>query len=327
MKYNMENIPYELIARYLAGECNDNEKQQVLEWKLQNPEMMDEFTKMWAEIPSNEFTPDQELALQKVKYRISTQKEKKAKRLPLFVGGIAAAVAIVFILINVIIKETQDNTLQSNDTSWLTLSTDTDEIEEYLLPDGSKVWLNQSSSIQYPQVFEGNTREIHLEGEAFFEIAPNADKPFIIHANNTQTRVVGTSFGVKARKDNSEVIVTVSTGIINFSAEGETDHIQLVKGEQGICNPKERILEKNTSPDPNLLAWKTKILIFEQSSLTQVSKLLEEVYHTPVTVDNSVADLRITSTFDQMSLSEILQIIELTLNIHAEETPDGIMLK
>lgn len=322
----MENIPYELIARYLAGECNDDEQQQVLEWSKQHPDLMDEFTSLWQQTPTNEFNPDEEQALQKVTHRIDTTKKNSPKKFFIFFGA-AAAVAIIFILINIVRTSPRDMPEDLSAGSLLTLSTEIKETKECLLPDGSKVWLNQSSEIRYPETFTGDTREIYLEGEAFFEIAPNADKPFIINANNTQTRVVGTSFGIRANKESEEVIVTVSTGVVNLLAEGKSEHIQLRPGEQGICNIDEKKLEKNTNPDLNYLAWKTKVLIFKQSSLTEVAKVIADVYQTPVSVNSSVAGLHLTSTFDQLSLDEILQIIEITLGIKAEHNSQGIFFK
>lgn len=325
----MENIPYELIARYLAGECNDDENQQVLEWSRQHPELMDEFTKMWQQIPSDDFNPDVELALDKVNRRIDIKKKSNPRRIYMIVGGVAAAAAIaIFILINIVgILPNSPTEGFGTDNTMLALNTSINETTEHQLSDGSKVWLNQSSTIRYPETFEGNTREIYLEGEAFFDIAPDAEKPFIIHANNTQTRVVGTSFGIRAIKESDEVVVTVSTGIINFSAEGKSDHIELKRGEQGVCNTEEQKLEKNLNPDPNYLAWKTKILVFKNAPLTEVAGVIEDVYHIPVTVDNSVANLEITSTFDQLGVDEIMRIIELALDVKAENREEGILIR
>jgi len=323
----MENIPYELIARYLAGECNDNEKQQIQEWIRQNPDAMDEFSKIWQQIPSAEFTPDVEQALLNVNSRIDLQKTSHRKRFFLYASSAAvAAIAAILILIHVVGTGSQSTAIGSTDGTLLAFTTSEKETQEYNLPDGSKIWLNSSSTLRYPETFTNDTREVYLEGEAFFDIAPDKSKPFIIHANNTQTRVVGTSFGIRAVKDESEVVVTVSTGIINFSAEGKSSHIELKRGEQGVCKHEQQILEKNASPDPNLLAWKTKVLTFKQSPLTEVAKVIEDVYHTPVSVDSSIAGLQITSTFNQSSLDEILQIIDITLGVKTKSSENGIVI-
>lgn len=318
----MENIPYELIARYLAGECNENEKLQVQKWARQHPELMDEFSDIWQYSPSDDFTPDVEHALLQVSDRISMKKRGSSKRLFLLVSG-AAAVILLLCIVGIRYLNTQDNTFSDR---LLTIRTAVNETVEYTLPDGSKVWLNQSSNLRFPETFDGNTREIYLEGEAFFDVTPNADQPFIIHANNTLTRVVGTSFGIRATKEASEVIVTVSTGVINFSTKGNSESIELRQGEQGIYEFKEQRLEKNEDTDPNLLAWKTKTLVFRQTPLSKVAEVIEEVYHTPVSVDESIADFQLTSTFDQLSLEEIIQIIEMTLQIQSQSEGNGILL-
>jgi len=320
-----DNIPYELIARYLAGECNNDEKQQVQQWASEHPDLMDEHTKLWQHVPNEEFNPDVEHALKKVNQRIDSKKKNTPQRLYLIVGSAAAAVILLLISVIGIQYWEASNDITTSSTL-LALETGINETIEYELPDGSKVWLNQTSVVRYPEAFTGDTREIHLEGEAFFDISPDANKPFIIHANNTQTRVVGTSFGIRAVKGEEEVVVTVSTGIINLSTEGKTEHIELRKGEQGICLPKQQVLEKNANPDPNLLAWKTKILIFKQSTLTEVAKVIENTYHTPVTVDPSIAGLQLTSTFEQRSLDEVMKIIELSLQVQAEASSSGILL-
>ena len=318
----MENIPYELIARYLAGECNEHEKQQVQEWARAYPELMDEFSNIWQQHPADDFISDVEHALQQVNNRIITKKESSSKQLFLWIGT-AAAVILLVLVVGIRYLNTSGNVPQD---TLLTIHTDLKETLEYILPDGSKVWLNQSSDIRFPEVFEGKTREIYLEGEAFFDVMPDADKPFIIHANNTLTRVVGTSFGIRATKDVDEVIVTVSTGVINFSTEKDSKSIELHQGEQGIYEPGQQRLEKNGDMDPNLLAWRTKVLVFKQTPLSEVVTVLKDVYHMPVTVEHSIADLQLTSTFEQLSLDEIIQIMEMTLQIKSRTNKNEILL-
>ena len=320
---NNIHIPYELIARYFAGECNEDERRQVQEWSRLHPDLMAEISDIWQQIPSDEFTPDVEQALQHVNDRIEVKKKSFSKRLFIWVGSAAAVILLLVCIIGIRHWSTSDNTFPD---TLLTLNTNAKETLEYTLPDGSKVWLNQSSALCYPEVFAEDLREVYLEGEAFFDVSPDAEKPFVIHANNTLTRVVGTSFGLRAVKDGDEVIVTVSTGIICFSTEESSESIELRQGEQGIYEPKQRRLEKNTDSDPNLLAWKTRTLVFRQTPLSEVAAVIEDVYHTPVSVDDSVAGLQLTSTFDQLSLEEIMQIIEMTLRVRSQLDKNGVLL-
>src|SRR5688572_15893212 len=84
------------------------------------------------------------------------------------------------------------------------------------LTDGSKVWLNADSKLQYPEVFSGNLREVYLNGEAFFEVTKNPSRPFIIHLANGTVRVLGTSFNIRAYDNEKTVETSVTTGKVAF---------------------------------------------------------------------------------------------------------------
>lgn len=317
----MNNIPYEQIARYLAGECNDKEKKQIREWIRENPETMDELTRIWENTPQNSFTPDVEQALQNVHRSIDTRKKNRSRRLFILISS-AAAILIIVGLFGIRSLNTSE---EDKTRTFLTLSTNANERKGFLLPDGSNIWLNASSTLRYPEEFEGDTREVYLEGEAFFDITSNSDKPFIIMANNTVTQVVGTSFSIRAVKKEPEVVVTVATGIVNFSAGDENHHIVLRQGEQGIC--KELKLEKKLNHDPNVFAWRTHVMAFRDTPLKDVAKIIESTYRIPVTVDKSIAELEITTTFNKLQLQEVVNIIEMTLQVNAEITKDGVLFK
>ena len=303
----------EKMARYYAGECNEEEMQQLLEECIENYGFLDECKK-------DAFTPDVELALKKVHRRMS---QKKTKRLYLC---IAAAVAILFLFSIIGIQYVEMGKEYVTETQFA-LKTGIGETLDYELPDGSKVSLNQGSSLRYPEVFAENTREVYLDGEAFFDVAPDAAKPFIIHANQTRTEVVGTSFGIKALENTNAVVVTVSTGTVSLTGEGMSGHIELNKGEQGFCILDKKVLEKNADPDLNLLAWKTKILTFKQTPLAEVANVIKNAYQTVVDVDPSVSGLQLTATFEKRSLEEVMQIIEKTLQIQAQPTGKGFLMK
>ncbi len=91
------NTPYELIGRYLAGECNDNEREQIQQWARQHPDLMDEYVRLWQQASGKEFHPDVEQALRKVNQRIDKKEKKTPKRLYLAISSVAAAVILLLI--------------------------------------------------------------------------------------------------------------------------------------------------------------------------------------------------------------------------------------
>ena len=88
------------------------------------------------------------------------------------------------------------------------------------MPDGSVITVNKNSTLSYPSEFKGKTREVALNGEAFFKVTPNKEKPFIIHVNDVTVRVVGTSFNIRSEKGKTEVIV--ETGIVQVTKNKRT---------------------------------------------------------------------------------------------------------
>ena len=115
-----------------------------------------------------------------------------------------------------------------------------DGMELFYLPDSTVVWLNDYSKIEYSEEFNGCERIVYLDGEAFFDVTKDANSPFIIHAAGTITKVLGTSFNVKAYRKDNDVKVSVSTGKVSFSKDNET--IMLLPEESGVYRKNTKAL-------------------------------------------------------------------------------------
>jgi transmembrane sensor len=313
---NNQAISESLLAKYLARETDAAETALVENWLSQNPENQKElahYQQIWEnskKIDSKNF--DTDLAWQKVKSRIDESKNKgkiiefKPARQPFFnsyriAAGITillSAIALIYILNNnkseLINLETQNNTL------------------EKVLPDGSKVFLNKNSKITYSTDFEGDTREVSLNGEAFFDIKRDESKPFVIDANETEIKVLGTSFNVNAYTKN--VKVSVETGKVQFSKKKK--QTILTKGEEAeFVAENDTLLRRNTL-DKNTFAYKTHVYVFEDSSLEHIIKVLSTGYQVPIAIQNpQLQTCRLTVRFDNETLQNSLNIIAETLNL------------
>ena len=151
----------------------------------------------------------------------------------------------------------------------------------YALSDGSVVALNRGSKLLFPKKFKGDIREVTIVGEAFFDVVPNPEKPFIINAGNAQVKVLGTSFNVCAYPGSETVEVIVETGkvqVINTQTDlpAENREVFLTPGEKGTFYTENHLLEKTMNLDPNFLAWKTQSLVFTKVPLIDVVKSLEK---------------------------------------------------
>ncbi len=200
------------------------------------------------------------------------------------------------------------------------------------LPDGTLVSLNTNTKLRYPRKFNRKIREVILEGEAFFDVKPNKNKPFVIHAGKAQIRVVGTSFNVNAYPQAKMVEVIVETGRVQVSNKTTetklTNELILTPGDKGTLVCSSNSLLKTTNQDPNFLAWKTHNLIFKATSLAEVIENLEKVYKVNIRLaDPKLNELLLTARFNNYSLDFILKVIETTFKIDAQKVNGQYILK
>ena len=186
-----------------------------------------------------------------------------------------------------------------------TIATARTEKEYILLPDQSKVWLNSESQLTYPKNFS-ETRKVHLSGEAYFVVVPNA-KPFIVETQNARTRVLGTAFNVWSR--NEQTRVTVKRGKVQLS-RSETDSMKI----QLNSNQTSRVFENKPAIAPDsinadhYIGWMDGRLVFLKTPLSEVMDELERFYGVDIEIaDTSLSRETITASFENKTLDTVLQ--------------------
>ncbi|HCY41621.1 MAG TPA: hypothetical protein DHV48_09750 [Prolixibacteraceae bacterium] len=274
-----------------------------------------------------------ENAWEKVQDRIHRKPESKTILFRRFISNplmrIAAAI-LVAALLSVAGYETFFN--QNATVRQLEISSTGQQINSFTLPDGTLVSLNSNTRLKYPKKFGKKTREVTIEGEAFFEVKPNKNKPFIIHAGNAQIKVLGTSFNVSAYPSARLVEVIVETGkvqVLNtMTVTKQNDELILTPGEKGTLIYSSNALLKTTNQDPNFMAWKTRNLTFRATSLGEVIDNLEKVYKVNIRLDDpNLSGLLLTAQFNDYSLGFILKVIETTFKIEAQLIDGQYILK
>ncbi len=177
------------------------------------------------------------------------------------------------------------------------------------LADGSKVWLNADSRLQYPTAFEGTTREVYLSGEAFFDVSKNKLKPFIIHLKNGTVKVLGTSFNIKAYDHSPLVETSVSTGRVAFVPAGvkKADTTFLTKDMKAVYIVAVRQVKTMPTTSSEDKAWTEGRLIFHDTSMEEIATQLERYFGKTVLIaDDEIRNYRLTGTFENNSAEEIL---------------------
>jgi ferric-dicitrate binding protein FerR (iron transport regulator) len=204
-----------------------------------------------------------------------------------------------------------------SDGSMITASTTENEKIMVDLPDGSRVHLNRNTEIKYPSRFRGEQREVSVEGEAFFDVIPNRDKPFVVEAGNARIRVTGTSFNVLTSNKNNDVEVMVKSGQVILSDKNGKQEVVLDADLIGTMGNTSNSSYRNS--DPNYLSWSTEVLTYEGTPLEKTFSDLKRVHNIEViATDSSILDKRISTTFDRQSPETIISIICTTFNLESE---------
>ncbi|HBF89402.1 MAG TPA: hypothetical protein DDX39_12240 [Bacteroidales bacterium] len=314
-----KNITEEKLISFILGELNSSEFAEIQTWMDASDEhkrYVEELRKIWNETGNIKPEPifvDTNKAWQKLSSRIEKQEKFEAKTKNIFTINLLRIAAVIIPLITISYlffvskQELKTITFLSKD-----------KIENYNLPDGSKITLNKNSKIAYLQDFNQEKREIKFNGEAFFNIQSNKQKPFVIKTSDVNIKVVGTSFNVNSIEN--QVVVIVKTGEVLFfridSITNDTNIISLEAGTKGIYNRITKQLEKIETANENEIFWTSKKLTFDKTNLREVVKTLETCYGTKIEITNqNIENRHLSATFNNQNIDSVLAIIKTSLNL------------
>ena len=180
------------------------------------------------------------------------------------------------------------------------------------LPDGSKVWLNSQSRLTYSTNFNVRQRELQLDGEAYFEVAHNPNKPFIVRSNDISVRALGTAFGVKAYNEDVLISSILMKGkVLVTTPDGEA----ILKPNERIIYDKTKHKKEQTTVTnaTDFTGWIHNELRFEDESLGDIAKTIRRIYNVEVVfASEKLKSQRYTGTINNNSLESVLNIISLT---------------
>lgn len=237
--------------------------------------------------------------------------------------SVAAASVIVFIMVGYAIKSAGKKEIPSGAAvamlpNMVTVHTLTGESKLVQLPDGTKIWLNPSSSLEYPLVFSNEKREVRLSGEAFFEVARNPDLPFIIHSGMLQTKVLGTSFNIQAYDNQENIAITVVTGKVKVSNNKKVDNIELLPNQRAVFDKKtDRLIKESTSAGTasDILKRKAGTFVYHDEPLQKLAKDIETYFGVKIHVAEAIRHCGVVASFEITDKPEaILELIAISIN-------------
>ncbi len=312
MQNNNEHI--NLIIKVLSGDAGFDEQKVLNTWLKEDSnhqQLFDDYKKIWSlshkenipEVESIDVDAEWNKFTQKVDFKEEKYPLKPKKQIPLFR---IVAVILVFISLGItgmfIFNNKEQKIVAYN------------KVKETKLPDNTEVSVNKNSEIIFDKNFNKKERKVKLKGEAFFKVAKNKEKPFIIKAESFYVEVLGTQFYVNSDYKNRQVIVKEGTVAV-YQYEDKHDKIILHAGDKVVFDKKENRLRKIENNDPNYLSWKTKIFNFNNQRLEMICAELENVYGVRFEfVNPDLKKCRLTVSFKNQTTDEILNVLNATFD-------------
>ena len=308
----------ELLPSYFNGVLNKDEREKVEKWKeasKENRQVFADSLKAWEgiELLRRMKKYDAEKALKNV-----NQKIEKSKSLKLFVIlQKVAAVLILPLLFATFYFATKTPTPKIAVTQWHTIKTPAGLRSEFILPDGTKVYLNSKTSLSYPVAFNSYTRDVKLTGEAYFEVAENKKQPFIVNTGKIKVEVTGTEFKASNYPDENLTEIVLASGKINlfqgeYSKEKEILR-SMAPGEKATFYEEENKIYYEKVDVEKYISWKDGILMFRDDSMEDVVRRLNRWFNVDINLtDDKLKDYVYTATFQDESLIQILDLLKMS---------------
>lgn len=185
---------------------------------------------------------------------------------------------------------------------------------QLILSDGTKVWMNAASSLRYPVVFQGDKRVVDLEGEAYFEVAKDAERPFEVQVGRMRVKVLGTRFNIKAYPDEHVAKTTLVSGAVKVT-EGEAE-VRLKPGQEAKVYRKGAI---SLIPDADVeaaIAWKNNLFWFDNESIGSIMRRIGRWYNVDVEIKGNVSQHFTGSLARSADVSRVFKLLEETGAVH-----------
>lgn len=339
----------ELLIKYLNNRCNEKEVGEVIQWMKQQSFSTE--SKLFSETDWQEYQGEDSIVtedkldslLDKIHHKIhlETHDQIPAKKIKL-VSWLSRAAAVLLIPALTFLFLTLTENHRLNQKLALTA---VDSIEVIApvgsrtvahLSDGSTIHLNYGSKIKYPQNFIGETREVNLIGEGYFEIAHNPEKPFIVKTGKINITALGTTFNVDAYPETNKIATTLVEGKVvleKILKNGDLDNLgALVPGQYVSFNTNSGEIVSSKGNIDKYIAWVDGKLVFDNESISAISKTLSRMFNVEFEISDDIKNYTYTVTFVDEPLSQILHLMTIATPVNylilpRTKNPDGTFSK
>ncbi len=318
----METEKSLLLSKYLNDECTSEELVEVASF-LSNPSMEEDLS-MLLEKASQKFENNQGTSAAHKESgwrRLHSQISQTKPELTVSTwrkNGLRIAASVLMVLGIVWVLEYSDLLSKENQQqshSIKTVSNDLGEKSKLTLPDGSVVILNSGTSVSYPEKFGTQERYIVLSGEAYFDVKKDPNRPLVVEAKGVKTKVLGTSFNIRAYDFYNSVKVSLRTGKIALQLSGGEDELLLAPGQEVLYDLLENTYELSEFDEKAVLGWQSGIISLDHMTEDEVINMLEHWYAVRIKTQGTPKNdwQKLKANFDNEPLENVLNSLGYTI--------------
>lgn len=317
----------EKIHHYLEGKLSEEEQEKLLAWiREEEHQQVFELEKAgwWNEKKMSREKGIKDLGQVRLyEWLNEKQQLRRSSRVLNFYRYAAIALFLIGLFGTVFVYQ---NYLKT-DLQFTQIHTELGQMSTLTMPDGSKIWVNSDTQLSYNNQYGIKNRAIQVSGEAYFEVAKNQEKPFIVDLGAIKVKVTGTHFGVSNYDDLNEMNVVLEEGAVEIESASNGLITKLKPEELAVYDKKTNSIQKMKVKPENYTSWRNGLLNIFELPLEQLVIKLEKRYNQKFEVDPLVKDFPYTFSIEEESLSDILHLIERISPVEAEQRGEKIKLK
>jgi len=323
------------LLKYLKGELSQQDASEVESWASETSENENTLVSLakvfnLGQLARQYSQKEVEAAWRKTCAKAGVEPsyaQRRKMRSSWIFRGMAAAIVLLLVANMVLLFNTKT---QVNADKAIVLTSQQGKFVKYTLPDSTVVTLNHNSTLEFPLAFNGDERRVKLNGEGYFDVARDEERPFIVETGKEiQIKVLGTEFNLQSFSSDDIVQVALISGSVEISRNGVEDFSYIMHpSERFTCNVSDWEMKVETLTGITGVEWMSNKLVFMDTTLKEVARQISNHFGVHMTIDDeNLNTIRFSGSFDNRDLGTVLSYMEQTCGIKTMITPDGIILK
>lgn len=326
---NMDSERFiEMMERYLRHEATDEEKVELSQWigtsRMQRA-LDGKYTDLWHSVSSELDSDTRSEMWQNLSQHIREERAIGRRQVMKTICKIASVVLLPVAVFLAVVAYYEGGQAKS-DTTPFSFVVDSGQKASMTLPDGTKVWLNSASKLSYYPSYNRDDRRVFLTGEAYFEVAKNPDKKFVVACQGVEVEALGTTFDVKGYDDDAMVSTSLIEGSVRVSHQNQS--VLLAPSEEASFDKTKLVFAKSKIEDSRQVDfWRRNILYFRSATLAEIAKTMERLYGVSVEFESDeLKNISFSGSIRNNSLTNAFYIISLTYPLTYEIDRDVVKI-